>query len=125
MGMRKVAIPSAAPGGLNAAMGMHFGHCDVYTIVELDGNEIRSVGTLESVPHVQGGCMAPVRHLHSNGVDALLAGGMGLRPLMGLHQAGIQVYYAGNMATAGQAVEAFIRKTLIPFDERNTCGGGQ
>ena len=74
-----LAVPSCMPGGLDAQMGMHFGHCDIYTIVEIEDNAIKAVGTLENVPHQQGGCMAPVQHLASHGVKALLAGGMGLQ----------------------------------------------
>ena len=81
-----LAVPSCMPGGLDAQMGMHFGHCDIYTIVEIEDNAIKAVGTLENVPHQQGGCMAPVQHLASHGVKALLAGGMGMRPLMGFQQ---------------------------------------
>jgi predicted Fe-Mo cluster-binding NifX family protein len=125
MDMKKVAIPSTTPGGMDSAMGMHFGHCDLYTIVELADGAITSVSTLENVPHVQGGCMAPVQHLYANGVNTLLAGGMGMRPLMGFQQMGIQVYYAGNMLTVGQAVDAFVQKKLMLFNTQNTCGGGQ
>ena len=120
----KLAIPSNAPGGMDAAMGMHFGHCEIYTIVEVNGEKIHSVSTLENVPHVQGGCMAPVQHLAANGVNILLAGGMGMRPLMGFQQVGINVYFAGKQATVGQAVQAYLDGVLRPFNTENTCGGG-
>ena len=99
MSTSTLAIPSALPGGLEAGMGMHFGHCDIYTIVQIEDGAIKSVGTLPNVPHQQGGCLAPVQHLASHGVTALLAGGMGMRPLMGFQQAGVSVYYAGNYPT--------------------------
>ena len=35
MSTSTLAIPSALPGGLEAGMGMHFGHCDIYTIVQI------------------------------------------------------------------------------------------
>lgn len=120
----KLAIPSNNPGGLEAGMGMHFGHCDLYTIVEIEDDEVRFVSTLENVPHVQGGCLAPVQHLAGSGVRALLAGGMGMRPLMGFQQAGIDVYYAGGFPTVGQAVRAFLQQQLQPFSADFTCQGG-
>ena len=36
MSTSTLAIPSALPGGLEAGMGMHFGHCDIYTIVQIE-----------------------------------------------------------------------------------------
>lgn len=118
-----IAVPSAMPGGLDAAMGMHFGHCDIYTLVEIEDNAVKNVSTLENVPHQQGGCMAPVQHLASNGVKKILAGGMGMRPLMGFQQMGIEAYFAGQHPTVGTAIEAFIEGKLIPFSTENTCGG--
>lgn len=119
-----LAIPSTLPGGLEAPLGQHFGHCDLYTLVTVQNGQAHSVATLENVPHVQGGCMAPVNHLSQNGVKALIAGGMGMRPLMGFQQVGITVYYGGNAQTVGQAVEAFLAGQLPEFTLNNTCGGG-
>ena len=68
--------------------------------------------------------MAPVQYLASHGVNALLAGGMGMRPLMGFNQMGISVYFAGNQPTVGMAVQAFCQGKLTEFTPEHTCGGG-
>lgn len=120
----RIAIPSTLPGGLDSALGAHFGHCDCYTVVDVAEGQVLQVGTLPNVPHVQGGCMAPVNHLAGNGVNVLLAGGMGLRPLMGFQQVGIKVYHGGNAASVQEAVDAFLAGGLVPFDQSQTCGGG-
>lgn len=119
-----IAIPSEMPGGLDAAVGQHFGHCDVYTIIEAKGEEIINVSTLPSVPHQQGGCMAPVNHLASNGVNVLIAGGMGMRPLMGFQQVGVKVYLGAGAPSVGHAVQAFLLGRLPAFTSEYTCGGG-
>ncbi len=46
-----VAIPSTLPGGLDAELGAHFGHCDLYTVVKLEQGEIKDVRVLPNVPH--------------------------------------------------------------------------
>jgi predicted Fe-Mo cluster-binding NifX family protein len=120
-----IAIPSEMPGGLEARVGAHFGHCDIYTLVRVADGQVQEVSTLPNVPHVQGGCMAPVNHLHANGVQALIAGGMGLRPLMGFKQVGIEVFYGANAPSVGFAVQAFLSGGLQPFSTDFTCGGGQ
>ena len=119
-----IAIPSELPGGLDAAVGQHFGHCDIYTIVEAKGEEIISVSTLPNVPHQQGGCMAPVNHLATNGVNVLIAGGMGMRPLMGFQQVGVRVFMGANAPSVGHAVQAFLQGRLPAFTTEFTCGGG-
>ncbi len=119
-----VAIPSVMPGGLNSPIGAHFGHCDLYTLVKVEDGKIAEERTIPNVPHQQGGCMAPVQHLAGNGVNLLIAGGMGLRPLMGFNQMGIEVYFGGQAATVGEAVTALIEGLLPRFGQEHTCGGG-
>jgi len=119
-----IAIPSEMPGGLDAAVGQHFGHCDIYTIIEAKGEEIIAVRTLPNVPHQQGGCMAPVNHLATNGVNVLIAGGMGMRPLMGFQQVGVKVYMGAGAPSVGHAVQAFLAGRLPAFSTEHTCGGG-
>jgi len=119
-----VAVPSSHPGGLNAPLGAHFGHCDLYTLVKIVAGKVEKVITLPNVPHEQGGCMAPVNHLAQNGVQVLIAGGMGMRPLMGFNQVGIDVLYGGEAQTVGEAVEALLQGKLPRFTTEFTCGGG-
>lgn len=121
---RVIAIPSANPGGLEAPLGAHFGHCDLYTLVTAENGEVSEVKVIPNVPHQQGGCMAPVQHLSNNGVTQLIAGGMGLRPLMGFNQVGIQVYFGGSAQTVGEAVQAMLAGELPEFKQEHTCGGG-
>ena len=119
-----IAVPSEKPGGLEAALGAHFGHCDMYTLVSVEDGQIREVDVVPNVPHQQGGCMAPVQYLAEKGVNQLIAGGMGLRPLMGFNQVGIDVYYGGNVMTVGEAIQSIIDGNLMQFKQEHTCGGG-
>lgn len=119
-----LAVPSSVPGGLDAALGAHFGHCDLYTLVEVMDGEVQKVRILPNVPHQQGGCMAPVNHLAQNGVNILIAGGMGMRPLMGFNQVGIDVFHGAGVQTVGDAVKAFLDGSLPRFGREFTCGGG-
>ena len=67
--------------------------------------------------------MAPVNYLAQQGVNMLIAGGMGLRPLMGFNQVGIDVYHGGAAATVGEALNAAIEGKLSQFSQQHTCGG--
>ena len=120
----RIAVPSTVPGGLEAEVGAHFGHCDLYTIIDVENGAVTAVSTLPNVPHQQGGCMAPVQHLASHGVNQLIAGGMGMRPLMGFNQVGIDVFYGAGAPNVGTAVDALLKGALVRFTQEYTCGGG-
>lgn len=49
---------------------------------------------------------------------------MGMRPLMGFQQVGVNVFFAGQYPTVGAAVQAFLEGKLPPFTMDFTCGGG-
>ena len=119
-----LAVPSTAPGGLEAAASAHFGHCDMYTLVRLNDGKVAEVETLPNVPHEHGGCMAPVSLLAQRKVQVLLAGGMGQRPLAGFQQAGIKVYFSGGITKVENVVQAFADNKLVPFGMANVCCGG-
>ncbi|MGD8262967.1 MAG: NifB/NifX family molybdenum-iron cluster-binding protein, partial [Desulfobacterales bacterium] len=68
--------------------------------------------------------MAPVQYLAEKGAKKLIAGGMGMRPLMGFNQVGIEVYFGGNSKTVGDAVALLVEGKLTQFTQEHTCGGG-
>lgn len=120
---RILAVPSEAPGGLDAMRSGHFGHCAYFTLVTLENDEITSVTTLPNVPHVQGGCMQPVLLLAEHGVSDLIVSGMGGRPLAGFHDVGITVHYDVERPMVGEVVAAFLAGSLQPMLPTMTCGG--
>ncbi len=89
-----LAIPSEAPGGLAASISNHFGHCELFTLVNIHEGKIGAVDTVPNVEHGAGGCMEPVQLLADKGVQAVVVGGLGGRPMQALAAAGITVYYA-------------------------------
>jgi predicted Fe-Mo cluster-binding NifX family protein len=121
----RIAIPSQGNGGLDGERSGHFGHCDVFTLVDVESGEIKKITTLPNQEHNQGGCMVPVNLLASNKVTALIVGGIGLRPLMGFKQVGIDVYHDATRAEIRPVVEDLIAGTLPLIQEDQVCGGGR
>ncbi|MEW6351207.1 MAG: NifB/NifX family molybdenum-iron cluster-binding protein [Thermodesulfobacteriota bacterium] len=125
MQLRKiVAVPSMHPGGLESSRSGHFGHCEVFTLVHVEQGEIRDVSVVSNPPHVQGGCQGPVNLLHGSGADAIIVGGIGMRPLMGFQQMGIEVYYGPEGDTVGAVVNDLLQDRLQLIAEHQVCGGG-
>lgn len=118
-----VAVPSEAPGGLTAKPSAHFGHCAFYTVAEIEDKEIKDVRILPNGGHEHGGCVQPVHELAKDGVTVLLAGGMGMKPLQAMQQAGIKVFYCVNQLTVEDALKAFAAGKLQAFGSEQLCTG--
>ena len=121
----RIAIPSMEKGGLDGKRAGHFGHCDVFTLVDVEEGKIKEVSTISNQEHVQGGCMVPVNLLADNKVNALIVGGIGMRPLMGFRQVGINVYHDATRPEIKPVVEDLIAGNLPIISDDQVCGGGQ
>jgi predicted Fe-Mo cluster-binding NifX family protein len=120
----RIAIPSTNNGGLDGQRSGHFGHCDVFTLVDVKEGKIQEVSTIPNQEHVQGGCMVPVNILAEHKVNALIVGGIGMRPLMGFKQAGIDVYHDATRYEIRPVVEDLIAGKLPMISDDQVCGGG-
>jgi predicted Fe-Mo cluster-binding NifX family protein len=120
----RIAVPSVETGGLDGQRSGHFGHCDVFTLVDVEDGEIKQVTTIQNQGHVQGGCMVPVNILAEQGVNALIVGGIGMRPLMGFRQVGIDVYHDETRPDIRPVVEDLIAGKLPVIGDNQVCGGG-
>lgn len=91
--------------GLESERAGHFGHCDCFTIVEIADGEIKGTSEVANPPHEEGGCLRPVGLLADAGVNAIVAAGMGMRPMMGFNQAGITVYFENRTPQVGEVAK--------------------
>lgn len=120
----RIAVPSNGVGGLDGTRSGHFGHCDCFTMIDVENGEIKEVSILQNQEHAQGGCMVPVNLLASNNVKYLIVGGIGMRPLMGFRQVGIRVFHEDQQPEIGPVVEAMLAGKLSEIREDQVCGGG-
>ena len=122
----RIAIPSNIPGGLESERSDHFGHCDIFTIVDLnEKNEINNVSTVANGDHAAGGCLVPVNILQEGGAEVIIVGGMGARPMQGFAEAGIAVYFAdrNSMKTVADVVAKFAEGQLPKMHVDQVCKG--
>ena len=120
----RIAVPSNGAGGMDGTRSGHFGHCDVFTFIDVEDGKIKNVSTIQNEEHVQGGCMVPVNLLAHHKVDALVVGGIGMRPLMGFKQVGIDVYHDAERVDIKPVVEDLIAGKLPEISNDQVCGGG-
>ncbi len=119
-----IAVPSNFPGGLNAQVSEHFGHCDVYTLVQVADNKVVDATVITNPPHEHGGCLAPVQMLADNKADVLIAFGIGKRPLAGFQEKNIKVYQNIGNPDVNSAVQSFMAGKLQAFAPSSVCQGG-
>lgn len=117
----KLAIPTMGEAGLDSERSGHFGHCDCFTIVEIADGEIKGVGALDNPPHEEGGCLRPVKLLHDAGIDAIVAAGMGMRPMMGFANVGITVYFENRTPNVGEVAKMAAAGELPVMGAENAC----
>ena len=115
----KIAIPCAGNADLQAQVSPHFGRCDSYAIVTLEGGMIKST---ESVPNGEhSDCASPVRALAEKGVSLMLVGGMGMRPYLVFQQLGIEIR-SGITGTVSDAIGSYLRGDTYAMTQDNLCG---
>lgn len=118
-----LAVPSMGEGGMDVERSGHFGRCDCFTVVDIVDGAVAGVRIVANPPHVDGGCLTPVNLLAGEGVNALVVGGIGGRPLAGFNDAGIVVYFDNERPLVSDAVAALIAGEVEIIDPGYVCGG--
>jgi predicted Fe-Mo cluster-binding NifX family protein len=113
-----------APGGLESERSGHFGHCDKFTLIKLENDEIAEVSVVDNLPHGEGGCLDPVRLLASFGTTDIIVGGMGHRPLVYFNELGINVFADQQIPTVQGVIEALLANQVAAMTANDVCGGG-
>ncbi len=111
--MKRYAVPTA-----NEELCLHFGHCDQFTIIDVDEENKKIVDTrLETPPPHEPGVLP--KWLAEKNVDLVLAGGMGSRAINLFTQNGINVITGAAVDKPENVVLAHINGRLTTGD--NVC----
>lgn len=125
MNTLRIAVPSTAPGGLSAKRSEHFGHCDLFTLVDIADGSVTGTQTVNNIAHGAGGCVKPVKLLRENNVHTIVVSGMGHKPLQRFAEAGIKVLFAPrNYSDDVQSlVDGVLKNDFSSMDEKQACKG--
>lgn len=104
--MMKIAIPIA-----EGKLAMHFGHCAEFALIDVDNTKKTITGQkrLTPPPHEPG--VLP-RWLHEQGVNVIIAGGMGSRAQALFAENGIKVTVGAPSETPETLIAAYLTGTL-------------
>ncbi len=103
----RVAISADDSNGLDSVVSPHFGRCPYYVLVDLDGREVSQVSAVENpyYGHHQPGQVPGF--IDSQGVDVMLAGGIGWRAIGIFQQYGI-LAVTGAAGSVRHALEQYL-----------------
>jgi ATP-binding protein involved in chromosome partitioning len=107
----RIAMPTE--GG---RLSQHFGHCEQFALFDIEDQAVRERRELTPPPHEPG--LLP-RWLKEQGVNLVIAGGMGQRAQMLFEQAGIQVICGAPSEEPAEVVDSYLKGSLEAGD--NTC----
>lgn len=111
--IQRIAVPTAAGN-----LCMHFGHCEVFTIVDYDWNNKKVLKVEQVTPPAHEPGLLP-KWLHERDVNVVIAGGMGSRAQNLFTQNNIQVVTGAQPAKPEDVVVAFAGGNLETGD--NAC----
>lgn len=118
----RLIFPTNENMGYLSPRGAHFGKANFYTIITLDGNEIKDVDTVANPGHVTGGCGNAVTNIMDLKPDALIVGGIGGAPAAGFAKAGLALYFDQTSATVQESIALFLAGKLTKSTGEGTCG---
>jgi ATP-binding protein involved in chromosome partitioning len=100
----RIAIPVAA-----GKLSPHFGHCEAFALVDVEGGAIREKKMMEAPPHEPG---ALPRWLRENGANVIIAGGMGSRAQALFAESEIEVVIGAPSLSPEELVAQYLAGTL-------------
>lgn len=109
-GTFKVAVATEGTYGLDDIVSPMFGRCPTFTIVTIEGNNIKDVKVIQNQAAFegQGAGIVAVQTLANEGVNVVLAGKFGPHASQSLMQFGIQIIMVPPAIHVRDAINSYI-----------------
>ncbi len=104
-GKMRIAIPLA-----NGKLATHFGHCELFGIYDVENGKIVNKQMVTPPPHEPG--VIP-RFLNEQGVNKIIAGGMGQRAIQFFNDYGIEVIIGAPVKEPETLINEYLNGTLV------------
>jgi predicted Fe-Mo cluster-binding NifX family protein len=103
----RIAVSVETNNGLESLVAHHFGRCPFFTLVDVEGTEVKAVEVIDN-PYY--GAHQPGQvpgFIHQQKADVMLSGGMGGRAIQFFNQFGIQAA-TGATGTVQFALQSYL-----------------
>jgi predicted Fe-Mo cluster-binding NifX family protein len=126
--MKRISFACDDNSGLQAQLSGHFGRCPYYTLVDVEGSEIKGVNVIEN-PYFNNHVPGQVPHfIKDQNANVMIAGGMGPRAIDLFSSFGIEVA-TGISGQVSDILTAYLSGKVsgtvaCGHDHEESCGGG-
>lgn len=111
----KIAIPTE-----EGKLCPHFGHCESFTIATVDMENQKILDVENTIPEDGISCQS-AGWLAEQGVNVVIAGGMGGRPIQMLAENGIEILTGCPPVNIDEIIMAYVSGNIVTGE--NSCGG--
>lgn len=124
MTVEKIAVPSVAPGGINAEINTRFGRCEFFTIVSVEDGKISEVEIVNNPGNQAMGGAGPAaaQKVAQEGATIVIGGNYGPNAGNALKQGGIKSYGQPPQDkgfTVKVAIDSYLNGSLNRIDGSN------
>ncbi len=103
----RIAISAEDTHGLDSVVSPHFGRCPHYVLVDVEGQQVKSVQAVDNPCYAQHAPGQVPGFIHSQGVNVMVTGGMGRRAIVFFEQYGIEAV-TGASGMVRHALESYL-----------------
>lgn len=109
----RIGVAAESAEGVEADVSKHFGRCPYYVIVKADEEKVKEPVKVITNPYATAHeeCGQVPSFLKEQGIDVIIAGGMGPRAVGFFDQFGIQVV-TGAVGRVKEAIDRFLKGEL-------------
>ena len=102
----RIAISAQTSNGLDSVVAQHFGRCEYFAIVDVEGKEVQTIEVIEN-PFFTGHQVGQVpTFINEQKANVMLSGGMGGKAIQFFEQFGIEAA-TGASGTVRAALDAY------------------
>jgi predicted Fe-Mo cluster-binding NifX family protein len=106
--VKKIALACDDNQGLNGQVSQHFGRCPYYLMVDVEGSDVVTTNTVSN-PYYNNHIPGKVpEFIKQQGVNAMIAGGMGPKAIDMFTNFGIEVV-TGAVGNVGNVLGAYLK----------------
>jgi predicted Fe-Mo cluster-binding NifX family protein len=101
----RIGIPVESSNGLSSEINEHFGMCEHFVLLDVEGDKVLKIEEIENSPNMKEP-KTPADLLAEHGADIVLTGGIGPHMIQKLLDKGVRIF-KGAEGTAEQAYEDY------------------